>query len=294
MTTPSKYYPPRARWYSPLWQWFYVVGRKLHVPEHSSVTKQDFYCLLLGLALPGWSWLWSPKPILGVALGSAYLLLAFVFLAWVGQPISNLAFTLMISIHAAGILRMKSSVKVWKRILLSVVVFVAVAQCLYVPLRNAMERHWFAPLQFNGKTIVVLMNQESSNVTRGSWVVYSLESSRQNATNVTNSYGYGAVIVEGGNTLGRILAVGGDEVVFESHRILVNGRPQQRRDTMPVEGSIAVTHGRVFVWPEMNVRMTTGMGAAVQPTLLRLAVVPETVIVGKPFDRWFWREQKLP
>lgn len=288
----SPYYPPRARWYSPVWQWFHTVGCKLHLPRQTGVTRWDVSCALLGLALPGWSWLWSPKPILGVALGSAYLLLVFVFFAWVGQPVSNLALTLMITIHAAGILRMNPSVKLWKRMAFSVLVFVAVAQCLYAPLRNLMEQHWLAPLRFNGKIVVVKISRKSPALKRGNWVVYALEGSRRRAMETANDYG--VVVVEGGITLGKVLAVSGDEIVFQSDRILVNGAPQQRRDSMPTAGTINVAHGSCFVWPEMNVRRTAGMDAAAQSTLLRLAVVPETAIVGRPFERWVWGKQKLP
>jgi len=50
-----------------------------------------------------------------------------------------------------------------------------------------------------------------------------------------------------------------------------------------------------FIWPNLAITGNLNVGeASISSVMLQMASVPETQFVGKPFKRWFWREQILP
>jgi hypothetical protein len=209
---------------------------------------------------------------------------AVVFFAWLGYPVSNFAMMVMISIHAGSILRIQHDIGFVKRVMYSLLTFLAVATLLYMPARDWMERHWFAPLTVNGRVIVIRPGQRPGAVQRGDWIAYQL----------ADAHGYG-VVVRGGCTLGRVLAVAGDEVSFGRQQFVVNGVSQTRLPDMPTNGTVVVKQGCWFIWPNLRASGHGDAGAtAVADMRMQLAIVPETRYVGVPCRRWLWRRQTAP
>ena len=273
------YYPPRARWYSSLWRWWYPLKRRLYLDRLPKFVPDPFHRGLLGLALPGWAFVWTGQRMLGWILGSAYSVSALVFLIWAGYPVSNFAFTVMISIHAGSILRIQEYIGFWKRIVYSLVIFLGLAGLVYIPVRSLIERHWFMPLRVQDRVIVIRTGSSPLLVQRGVWIAYQLE-----------RYSAYEMIVQRGCTLGCVLALPGDEVSFRPGDVLVNGQSLPRQAYMPTNGTIQIQRHSWFIWPRMDVRGAGGAEAA----MMRLAIVPETSYVGVPYRRWFWREQTVP
>ncbi len=273
------YYPPRARWYSGLWRAWYPVKQRLHLGRWLKVPEDALGRSLLGLVLPGWAFVWSRRRWVGMVLGTAYCVAAAVFFIWVGYPVSNLAMLLMISIHAGSILRIQPDTGFVKRLVYSLLAFLAVATLLYMPARGWMERHWFVPLTMNGRVIVIRAGQQPRSVQRGDWIAYRLE-----------KFTGMEIVSVGGYTLGRVVALPGDEISFRPADILVNGQSWPRQPHMPTNGTLRVQQDCWFIWPHVNV---SGAGA-VADAMMRLAIVPETSYVGVPFRRWLWRQQTVP
>ena len=285
----SSYYPPRAGWYSPLWRWWYPVKRRLYLDRLPRVVRHKLFQPLLGMVLPGWALLWSKRPILGVILGTIYCLSAPVFLIWAGYPVSNFALTVMISIHAGSIVRVEQSVGLWKRMAYSLLIFLVVAEGVYVPLRHQLERRWFVPLRVGDRVVVVQTGPKHRTIHRGDWIAYRIGAIGEKHVHEAG------VLVRGGCVLGRVLAVEGDEVRFQRDGLLVDGKLQQRDPHMPLDGALQVQEGCWFIWPEMSI---TGHGnvapGTVDAALLQLATVSEKSFIGVPYQRWFWREQTVP
>jgi len=285
----SPYYPPRARWYSSLWRWWYTLKRWLYLDRLPNIGQQDVSQTLLGLVLPGWALFWSKRPIFGVILGTAYLLSAPVFLIWRGYTVSNIALTLMITIHAGSILRIEQSSTLWKRCLSSLMVFLALGGLVYAPLVNQMERHWFVALRIGDHVINVRTGAGPEKIHRGDWIAYRIGEFED-----WRIHGE-AVVVRSGCALGRVLAVADDEVAFHADSVLINGESRPHLTYMPTNGTIYMEQRCWFIWPEMAV---TGHGDVGQETITRammqLAMVPETSYIGMPYQRWFWRRQTLP
>ena len=99
----SPYYPPRARWYSPA---FYLLGaarrnvglERIHLPP--SVTWGGLCACFL---IPGYGFYLRGPRLLGQAMFATCALLFLIFLVWLGYPVANLAFGLVVSIHVSGI-----------------------------------------------------------------------------------------------------------------------------------------------------------------------------------------------
>jgi hypothetical protein len=260
------------------------VKRRLYLNRLPRLARHDIGQLVLSLILPGWALLWSKRPLWGLVLGTVYCVSAAIFLVWVGYPISNFALTVMISIHAGGILRVEQSIGLWKRILHSVLIFLAVSVLVYVPLRNQMERHWLMPLRINGR-VVVIRTGPIGVVKRGDQIAYRLPSIRLPSL----------MILEEGCTLGRVMAVAGDEIAFRPDGVLVNSESRPRSSQMPTKETIYVAQSCWFIWPEMTISGRGNIGAeTIQQAMMQLAIVPQSNYVGVPYQRWFWRKQVLP
>jgi len=275
------YYPPRARWYSSLWRFWYPLKRRLYLDRLPKFAGEPLEWSLLGLVLPGWAFVWTGQRILGVVLGAAHCLSAVVFIVWVGYPVSNFALTAMISIHAGSILRIQEHIGFWKRIVFSLVTFLGMAGFVYMPLRGWLERNWLMPLTMDGRVIVIRTGQPKGVMVRGDTIAYRLR-----------RYSNYEVFARESCTLGRVIAVAGDEVSFYPLAISVNGKSYPRRAYMPTNGTIQVQQHYWFIWPE--VKVVGGEGGRAEDAMMQLAIVPETSYVGVPYRRWFWREQTVP
>src|SRR5262245_42375038 len=101
----SPYYPPRARWYSrSVFRLCEAVKRvpgldRLHLPDQIAPTT-----FLAGLLVPGVAFIARKERLIGRAILFGYLLLLLVFIVWLGYPVANLAFGLMLSAHVTSIL----------------------------------------------------------------------------------------------------------------------------------------------------------------------------------------------
>jgi hypothetical protein len=285
----SPYYPPRARWYSSFWRLWYPVKRWLYLDRFPKHVQYELSEPLLGLVLPGWALLWSRRPVFGVILGMTYCVSMAVFLIWRGYTVSNVALTLMITIHAGSVLRIEPSTGLLKRCFWSLCVFFALGALVYTPLIHQMEQRWFVALRVGDHVVNIRTGANPGKVSRNDWIAYRVSG---------GGYGHGQeapVWVRGGCMFGRVIAVAGDEVAFHPHNVSVNGELRARLANMPTNVTIHVDQRCWFIWPEMAINNEGQVGGAIiMDAMMRLAIVPETSYIGIPYRRWFWRKQSLP
>ena len=252
----------------------------LHLPSGLSPAA-----LLVSLVVPG-AGFYSRSPRFWGSLALVLsAVLTFVIIAWFGFPAAALAFGLLLSLHACGLVFVLDPLLVGAafrtRLLFGGGILIALLCLVYVPGRDFVQRHWFLPLHVNGRVVVVTRMHSSTSWRRGDRVAYSFGSHSEHQ-----------LIIKGGVSLGPVLAVPGDHVRFSASDFEVNGLAQPRLPLMPSVGQFVVPEKRWFVWPEVAI---SGHGqvpsSQLAEALLVLCTISQDQFVGKPAHRWLWRKQ---
>jgi hypothetical protein len=290
----SSYYPPRARWYA---QFFYLADalrRRTALDRLALPSELKPGELAAGLLVPGLAVYFRGPRLWGKAALGASAALALVFIVWLGHLAANVAFGLMISIHATGFAYYCNPLvarrSFFQRTAFTLLILLAMGLFIYAPARDFVLSRWLTPLRINGRVVVVQRVSATRNLHRGDWVAYQLQ---ENQTG--EAHNGGAVWVRQGVGFGPILAVAGDQVSFSTNSFTVNGITRPALPHMPWSGELVVPEKHWFLWPDIAISGHGNVGAtSVAATLLGLASVNETQYVGKPFRHWFWRRQIIP
>ncbi len=296
--TDSAYYPPRARWYSPVFylgdalrRRFWLDRIHVHLPQGITFTGTVASFLIpgLGIYIQG-------RNFWGVAAGMGYALFALLFLVGFGYPIGNFAFGLMLAIHTSGFVYYCSPLmrqeELGARLGFTLAALLGVGLLFYLPLRNLVLQRWVVPLRLNGHVYVAQRQFPAAAIQRGDWIAYKLGSG---SSGWESGWAHGAVHVRSGMGLGPVLAVAGDRVGFSTNGFAVNGVLHPLLPHMPQSGEVPLREKQWFVWPELGI---TGYGNTpegnISGMMMQLAVVSENDFVGKIFPRWLWRRQITP
>ena len=283
----SPYYPPRAGWHSPWFRLTEAVKRlvwldRIHLPQ--GMATRSF---ITSLVIPGYAFMARGERLIGRVVMVSYGLLAGVFVLWLGYPVANFGFGLMLSIHVSSVIFLLNpwlvEARLTFRLATGLVLLLLIGGGLYTPLRRQVEAEWLLPLRINEQVVIVQCFSSSASIKRGDWVAYALEGER--GTGLYSRAGLG---------LRPVLAAAGDRIRFKPETFEVNGVPSPRLSHMPTTGEMIVPEKNWFIWPDFAISNRGHTAeAAISTTMLRLATVPETQFVGKPFKRWFWRRQHL-
>jgi hypothetical protein len=287
------FYPPRARWYSPLFALGNSLRRgmaldRIRLPRGVTTAGLVGSFLIPGLGV----YLRGPR-LWGKLAFAASGFLFLQFIVWLGHPLGNFAFGLLLSIHVTGFVYYCSPLlangEFSSRLLLTLAGLVAIGGLVYAPLRNLIQDHWFLPLQVNGQVVVVQKQASPNVVRRGDWIAYTLSGY------VISVHGYRNRNGASGLEYGPVLAVGGDRVQFSTNAFTVNGIPHPLLPHMPDSGNFVVPENHWFIWPNFAINGHGNVGeASISAAMMESADVSENQFVGKPFQRWFWRRQSLP
>jgi hypothetical protein len=285
----SPYYPRRARWYGRI---FYFGGAirhrlaldRIYLPKDVTVGGLVGSFLIPGLAV----YLRGPRFYGKLAMAGCALLFA-IFIVWLGYPVGNYAFGMMISIHTTGFVYYCSPYLLDKdfrfRILFTIAMLIVFGLTVYSPLRNMIQNHWLMPLRANGHVIVVQKLASASGVKRGDWIAYNLSSASNSGDDLW-------VHFRAGVGFGPVLATAGNLVEFSTNAFFVNGVSQTLLPHMPTSGSLTVPENNWFIWPSYSIS-GHGYEGRISSTMLQVANVSENQFAGKPFKRWFWHKQIL-
>jgi hypothetical protein len=288
----SAYYPPRAGWYSPLFAFGASVRRRLALDRIYLPQRMTAVGLVASFLVPGMGvylrgprlWRWA-----GFA-GCGLLMLAF--LAGFGYRAGNMAFGLLLSVHVTGFVYyckpLLANEPLQSRLAYTLMALIAIGLLVYLPARSFIQHHWLTPLRVQGSVVVVQRLAGSHDIKRGDWVKFSLKDP------ALNEYHDGMVRVQDGYCWGPVLAGAGDRVVFSANSFRVNGEARPLLPHMPGSGEVVVPEKHWFVWPDLDISGHGYVGeGAISSTMVQLATVSEkqVVVIGKPFQRWFWRRQ---
>lgn len=290
----SPFYPPRARWFSVCFRLGNVIRRRLALDRLRMPRRVMVGELVAGFLVPGLAvYLRGPR-LRGQAVLVACAMLLLVYIVWLGYPAANLAFGLLVSMHASGFVYycnpLLAEESFRSRLTLTFLVLVAMMLLLYWPARSLVQAHLATPLRLDGRVIVVRRVLPPRAIQRGDWVAYSLAEVSEG-----EAHHGGAVWFHGGTGFGPVLAVAGDRLVWSTNGFAVNGTWRPNLAHMPDSGEWIVPEKHWFIWPNLAISGHGNVGeATINRTLLRLADVAPEQFLGQPFQRWFWRSQRLP
>jgi hypothetical protein len=287
----SSYYPPRAKWYSPVLNAGNALKRQVWLDRIRLPAEASVRVLVAVLLVPGYAFYARGMRVIGRTIMLGCLFLVVIFLMWLGHPVATVAFGLLLSAHVTSVLFFLSpwleGARIGFRMVSGLMVLAVLGGCLYTPVQYQIQNHYLMPLRLRERIVIVRTYSSAKAVHRGDWIAYELPSERTAGTHEG-----GNVVVREGLSLGLVLAVAGDRVRFTSGGFEVNGIRSRLLPHMPTTGGMVVPEKHWFLWPDLVIRGNGNVAeATISTTMLRLATVPETQFIGKPFKRWFWRRQ---
>jgi len=249
------------------------------------------------LIVPGWSHFYAGQRVRGHLYLWTFLAFLIPGLLLIGGAWGSTLIGLAFSVHASAAFDVFNQAAVRPRIremmARSILISIALVVCVYVPAWWAMSRvadvrvlqvttHPFA----DGD--VVLVNRSAHQAGwpwPGQVVMYELPMMRSQA--VANIGGHGNAIYEySGERIDRVLAVGGDKVVWENSALKVNGVPSAWRplnpDVLPSRVEITVPVDQVLIFPTTTPRLVN----AIELNYLRnLSCIPREQVIGTVYFR---------
>lgn len=231
-------------------------------------------------ALPAWGFREAGNPRLARHSLAAYGVCLLFVIVFLGQIGATLAGGLLIAIHVVGILYYAIRRELMKgipaRVVGIVVILAALILVIYLPAMNLLSNLVF-PVRTENGAIVINTRYPLEKIQRGDWVGYR----------IVGQSGGGAILREG-LAYEPVLGVAGDVIRFGGEEFEVNGISRPSLRDMPVTGELTVPEGHFYIWTS-SFRGQTNHGAI---NLQRsAALVPESAILGKGFERWFFRRQ---
>jgi hypothetical protein len=291
----SPCYPPRARWYSPLFYWTDGFSRLLALDRLQLTQEINVGAMAAGFLAPGLAVYFRTPGLLGKAALSLAGLLLLTFIIWLGYGIGNLAFGMLLSLHVSGFVYYCTPLfrdSLGRRLGLTLLTLAALSLFIYLPARNIVQGYLLSPLQVNGHVVVVRHIVSTKSIQTGDWIAYNI--STDHSYEEGGVYVFSAVGFHPGIAFGPVLALPGERIEFFADTFSVNGVPHPRLPHMPVTGSYLVPEKEWFIWPNLAIVEREDVAeASVSSVLLHMALVTEEQLIGRPFQRWFWRRQIL-
>lgn len=252
----SPYYPPRARWYSPVYFLGSVLRRGLALDRIVFPRGITVSGLAGSFLVPGLGFFLRGPRIYGKAAMAGWGVLFLFFIVWLGYPFGNCMFGLMLSLHATGFVYYNgphfSNRTFSYRMLFTLAALTGMGLGLYLPAGHVVQNHWLMPLR-NGGQVIIVSVERPVPLKRGDWAAFNTRD---------------------GVLFGRIAGLGGDRIdsiiVPDNHWLM---RAQFAR---------RYYHDGFF--PTYTGRMEISEQSVI--------VSPEEFI-GRPFKHWFWRKQIL-
>ena len=258
--TVSSYYPPRSRWYGRVFYWGLATRHRLALDRIRLPRDITAGGILLGILIPGLAVYIRGPRFWGKIAMSVCAILFLLFIVWLGYPFGNLTFGLMLSVHASGFVYYCNPYLLGRqlshRIIFILMVLTGIGFGVYLPIQHTVQNHWLMPLRDGNRVVIVSVQSNPATFKRGDWAAFTGEN---------------------GVLFGQIVGLGGEQVesmTVPKDHWLIHAQYVRRYYH---EGLF----GLVPVFP-------TDGGVVVQ-----LKVVSRDEFIGRPFKRWFWREQIL-
>ncbi len=288
----SSYYPPRAsdRWIPKGWSqaldriYLWIKRGWLFAPASESLSLQSFD-LILGALIPGYGYSLVGQRRLGQLMFSGWVVCGLLLVIFLASSFTGYLLIAMTSCHANGVgtlwMQCLKAIKKQKlslafQILIPLVCFGVYLVLLYQPAFKGFQNTLASPQRIVPLNKSVLINPRVAafELRRGDFIAFHHAEIRT-----------GNFLLRRGLLTGRVLALPGDRIEFTPHSVSINGQSLRREPSMPTEGKIVLRGKQWFVWPTVQFD-------GLDP--LHFAVVDQTALMGRAYDRWCFFKQNLP
>lgn len=295
MAIASPYYPPRARWYSPLRDgWYYLAQRAPNI--RGLFDGLDFPLSLrdslLSLVLPGFVFRAFGHRRIGDFAMAGCAAGWLIFFAWLGTSAATTSFALLLALHVTSLSFMLAQMQVGRTFLVRILgtfCGLLILTSVYGYFQTKLGAV-ILPLR-NGSSAVVVRVCAPGQIETGDWIAYRIGSATGSFEDVRQR---GSVRIANGYGLERVVAGPGDVIQFHRDSYQVNGRNLPSEPNMPLKGEIVLSPKQWFAWPQFGVQNYGVHKTEISNVMLGYAIISENQFVGKPFKRWFGRRQILP
>lgn len=289
----SPYYPPRAGWHSPLLNGIEAVRRRLHLRSIQMSFDLDIYKTVVGFLVPGVAVYFCWPERLGRTALLVAALLAFVFLSELGHPLGNLALGMLLSLHVTGFVQWCVPVVgtfLSRRIGFTVLTLAALICLVYLPVRDLLARV-AVPLQIEDHVVIVHPIFSTKTIRTDDQIAFNIPTGTLRSEG--GVYFYDNIGFHAGMALAPVLAVPGDHLSFSKTTFSVNGVRHPALPYMPESGDVVLPFKMWFIWPNLKIRAGEGFAEShISSTLMHMALVSQSQMVGRPYHRWFWHRQR--
>lgn len=292
----SNCYPPRAsdRWIPKVWSqaldriYLRVKWDRFFDPLSTSLSLSKFD-LILGALIPGYGYSLVGQRRLGQLMLSGWVVCGLLLVMFLAPSFTGYLLIAMTSCHANGAgtlwVQCLKAIKKQKpslafQILISLVCFGLYLVVLYQPALKGFQNTVASSHRLVSLNASVLINPRVAafEVKRGDFIAFRHDEYR-GAREELN------LILRSGLNTGRVLALPGDRIEFNTHSVRINGHSLPRKPSMPTEGKLVLHRETWFVWPTVQYDRLDPM---------RFAVVDQSSLVGRAYDQWFFLKQNLP
>jgi hypothetical protein len=288
MSRSSDYYPPRAGWLSYLRSARYkgrVAFRQTLGLEQLNI-RLRMRDVLLSIAVPGYALKAHQIQFVGPAIAAVYVACLAGFIATLAQPMADVFFGLMIALHATSIyFLLRQMIPTWTfrgKLFTSLMIIPAIWALMYQPAARQLQRI-VAPFRVGDRAFVVHVSASPVGIMREDPIAFRMK-----------AFGGDGVYIPAGFGLGRVRGMAGDTIRFTPSHLEVNGKTFPRHEMMPLRGEHVVPEKHWFIWPDFAMQQRGRVDAArLDQILAEMAMVSENDFMGRVFERWFWRDQKI-
>ena len=244
--------------------------------------------VILGLIVPGYSFFATAHLHLGRVIMIAYAAGVLAFFIFLGHPVANLVFGLMLAAHASSIMWLLrlwvDRPPLWLKISMVGTLLALLGGAVYWPGLRYVQERWFLPLSTRSGIVIVQRVATPAEVRPGDIVAYRINADALENIRIREGFG-----------IGRVLGGADARVEFSSHAFSVDGKVHSKKPGMPGQGGFVVPQNHWFLWPDIDIQLNGAATEAMAANALRhVAVVSQNDYVGKPYRRWFGRSQRIP
>ena len=278
--------PPRAGATRGAWNVWYALLRRTHVrfPRMPVVIKPPglTWQSVAVVVIPAYGWVALGKPHMARWAAIAYGACVVTAILCLGWAAAGWAAGVMITLHGLGIAEYFYSGQLWPapahRVARTAGVVLALA-VVYTLASRPLLAKVVVPLQTDRGVLLIDALTRPGSVVRGEIVAFRAQGWRA-----------GHFMLRGGIYLGRVSGRPGDVIAFRTDTFAVNGEAFPRRPSMPRRGELTVPAQHTFIWP-LDLRRELASEDEAADFARKAALVPDADLVGRPFRRWFWRQQ---